>query len=60
MFSSACIASRKPFPVFHEAETLRPHNECKVEVNAIEDGEKKRKIPRLMHADSDEKDEAED
>ena len=50
----------KPFPVFHEAETLRPHNECKVEVNAIEDGEKKRKMPRLMHADSDEEDEAED
>ena len=37
MFSSACIASRKPFPGFREVKTLRPHNKYGVEVNAIGD-----------------------
>jgi len=60
VFSSACIASKKPFPEFQEAKTLRPHYEFKVEVNAIGDDGEKRKMPRLMHADSDEEDEAED
>ena len=55
MFSSACIASRKSNFEFREAETLRPLKTYVTEVNANDVEEKK--VPRLMHADSDEEEE---
>ena len=55
MFSSACVASRKPSIVIHEAETLRPLKKYVTEVNA--NNVEEEKLPRLMHADSDEEEE---
>jgi len=51
VFSSACIATRKPILASRVAETLRPRCKKKIEVNAIgEDGEK-RKMPSSVRAD---------
>jgi len=55
VFSSACIASRKSNFEFQEAETLRPLKKYVTEVNA--NNVEEEKLPRLMHADSDEEEE---
>ena len=39
MFSSACVASRKPRFEFREAETIRPCNNVEINANDVEDRE---------------------